>query len=226
MPKKDPVPCSAHDGACKRPTVAKGLCHLHYQRLLNNGDVGPLDNIRGTDEYGEYKPRECSASVAACDTSEDGKCHRIADTRGLCSYHYLIFRRYRDPEYKVRKRDNERGWTEQYGYVVVRRPGSRKKIRLHRLRGEEFLGRELTPEENVHHRNGVRDDNSIGPCFMKSECACPGDVKHNLEFWAEPQPPGQRVSDLLKYAGDIIIKYGTKESIDELLLALKTKSNW
>lgn len=61
----------------------------------------------------------------------------------------------------------------------------------HRAVMSDFLGRPLTARDNVHHRNGIRNDNRI----------------ENLELWTSSQPSGQRVSDLLEWADEIQDKY-------------------
>ena len=86
--------------------------------------------------------------------------------------------------------------TEKSGYVIMHYPehhNAQKNGSLyeHTYVMSEHLGRPLKPNENVHHINGVRDDNRI----------------ENLELWCKSQPCGQRLDDKLKHAIFLINEY-------------------
>jgi hypothetical protein len=78
----------------------------------------------------------------------------------------------------------------QQGYIMLRQPDG-SYIFEHRIVMEQVLNRPLEPYENVHHKNGVRHDNR----------------PENLELWTTYQPRGQRVSDLVQWARQILQQY-------------------
>lgn len=117
-------------------------------------------------------------------------CDRRAKTRGWCHTHYLRWKATGKTGGPVLPRTRSPHRYINNGYVTLDLPG-RKPIFEHRWVMEQHLGRRLTSDEYVHHLNGIRDDNRI----------------ENLELWRRPQPPGQRVTDQIAWAKELLSKY-------------------
>jgi hypothetical protein len=176
--------CSAVD--CELPYRARGYCITHLHRLDRGADMAAPR---------QKKKRQSADKPTTC---EWRNCTREYFVKGLCQMHYTRQSRGREMDRPPRTR-----WivgekrTGQDGYVSIFDPteaGARADgwIFEHRLEMQRLIGRALLPGENVHHRNGVRDDNRVA----------------NLELWVKTQPAGQRVTDLLKWARAIEAMYG------------------
>jgi hypothetical protein len=100
---------------------------------------------------------------------------------------------------RAQKRFDEGGYKKHIkrnGYVwmtvpTLSRNGGSKHVMEHRYIMSKHLGRDLFPEETVHHIDGNRQHNLIG----------------NLELFSSRHGPGQRVIDKIAFAIEILTLY-------------------
>lgn len=158
--------CSVDE--CTGVVVSRGLCANHYRSLRLYGDLTHVQVV-----------------VSGCEVEGCGSGHYAL---GYCEQHYARQKRTGDP-IKRRHGNFKGGHVNSDGYRVLSVDGS--AFLEHRYIMEQMIGRPLYPNENVHHVNGVRDDNR----------------ESNLELWVKWQPPGQRVSDLVAWAHEVLDRY-------------------
>ncbi len=151
--------------------------------------------------------REWGPQLSHCRIQE---CERTVEADNLCNTHYR--RKSQGEENWERpikkKAPDGQGHLNDQGYRMVRHNG--RMMGKHLVEFEKVLGRPVRTQapykENVHHKNGNRDDNRTdGPPFMTADGKL---LSGNLELWSKAQPGGQEIGPKMDWATEMIVSYG------------------
>lgn len=209
---------------CERNTQAKGLCNMHYQRMLLGKPINKVREAKScsvdgcTKGSGHLRRGMCQTHYARLKRTGsvelplkptvciEDSCDKTGKlTRGLCQKHYEQWRR-GDTVGATYRGDNHKNWRggrspRSSGYVSVKIADDHPRINMATKSGHI-----------MEHRLVMAD--YLGRDLLPTE-----NVHHvngqkddnrlqNLELWSTSQPAGQRVKDKLAWAKEFIARYG------------------
>ena len=169
---------------CTRKRRYKDYCASHHKRNLNGNIDEPI-----------------KVKKQLCQIKDCGSKHYA---KGWCNMHYERVKTHGDPLYVARQKSVDNKFITKDGYIYLNAQHHLntygKNVYEHRIVMGISLGRPLFDHENVHHKNGIRDDNRL----------------ENLELWSKSQPAGQRIEDKMKWVYEMLDIYGQQYPYDQV----------
>lgn len=186
---------------CDRRLRGRGFCQTHLKQFNKGGPLLRIGRFRGHDLKGSVFGR-----LTVVERSDSVRYKSSVPARWLCRC--VCGNEIIAPAAGLKCGDwvscgcsrggRIQGRTKcRQGYAYIHVPGHPRATRTggrvleHIVVMEEKEGRPLRPGENVHHINGVKDDNR----------------PENLQLWSTSQPAGQRIEDKTAWAKEWLALY-------------------